>query len=178
MYISNKVLKKIGVISIIQMLFGAANSFFWGIMILYGIFADEEFWEDIEIYIIFAILFAIFVFILFCGIKNAKLKGIARRYNSVFMADENGYLVLSELAIKIGTSEKKVVKEIEKLLRKGCLVNCTLLYGNTPYVVLNGEDKPITEDLISIICKTCGASIVVRKNFLSTCKYCGAEIRL
>ena len=58
-------------------------------------------------------------FFIYRNIMKIKLMRSALTYNSIFALDFDGYVSLEELALKTDTNEKKVSKEIKKLIQKG-----------------------------------------------------------
>ncbi len=175
MYTPDWAVKKLTLKSTLQLVFGIVSTGFWGIALVGAIQGDEELREHLVMYLICTLGFA---YMVFCGARNIRIKGNILRYNSIFMADMDGYLSLEELSTKIGLRPERVSKEVDDLIRKGYLTNCTLHYGEVVHIVLTGQNEHLNEGLEAIYCPKCGANILARKGFFSKCKYCGLEIKL
>ncbi|MBQ9699707.1 MAG: hypothetical protein IJV71_03710 [Lachnospiraceae bacterium] len=175
MYTPDWVIRKLNIVSTIQIIFGTLNVGFWGIALAGAIQGDIDLREHLVMYLICTLGFA---YMVYCGVRNIRVKGHALRYNSIFMADMDGYLSIDELSTKIGLKKDRVAKEIDSLIRKGYITNCSLHYGDTVHIVLTGQQQNLSQGLESIYCPKCGANILARRGFISKCKYCGVEIKL
>lgn len=66
------------------------------------------------------------VLLLYKGMKDGALTDLANRYNSIFECDRDGVVTFSELTKQMGKATPKILSELERLLEKGYLCNCSL----------------------------------------------------
>ena len=115
-------------------------------------------------------------FFIYRNIMKIKLMRSALTYNSIFALDFDGYVSIEELALKTDTNEKKVSKEIKKLIQKGIFQNISLEFGEKPQVVLKGKVKESENITETVECPYCGATALKRKGFACKCEFCGNNI--
>jgi len=106
------------------------------------------------------------------------------RMNDLFMADEDGFVPISELSDELGIPEIKLRKNIENYIRKGYLVNLNydasskafLLSDKIPAKGSLLAGRPENKPFVGIHCPGCAASLKIRVNTLANCPYCGREL--
>lgn len=116
---------------------------------------------------------------LLSGLRKLHNIDLARRYNVIFMCDEDGFVTADELAKQTGKPLMKVFKEIDELLRKGYLCNCSLQNTGKAGVMLAGAKINNSEaqgGFISVKCKCCGGTSRIRAGFSGKCEYCGSAL--
>jgi len=124
------------------------------------------------------ILCLIFILMIYKGIKKLNLCQTAKIYNAVFKNDADGYISLSELASKTGTTKEKAMKNLNLLIKKDMLVNCYLDSGTT--IVLGGKsvlNNGVPEETAAVTCPNCGATNTVKVGFTGVCEYCGSKLK-
>lgn len=173
MYLNEKKLNRILLFSKIRIIIYVVFAFFFYFAI-YGAFTDEpQLREGLGVYLFFAFLFS---YLIYRDIIKFNLMRAAMMYNGIFILDFDGYIPLKELAVKTEKNEKKISKEIKKLIEKHIFQNISLEFGEKPQVVLMKKvkgDETITE---SVDCPYCGATVLKRKGFSSKCEFCGNDI--
>ncbi|MDO4690156.1 MAG: hypothetical protein Q4A58_02550 [Fusobacterium sp.] len=173
MYLNEKKLNRILLFSKIRI---GIFSFFAFIFLfsIYGAFTDEPQLKDgLWLYLSLALFF---IFLVYRDIVKFNLMRAAMMYNGIFILDFDGYISLNELAVKTEKNEKKVSKEIKKLIEKHIFQNISLEFGEKPQVILMKKvekNETITE---SVDCPYCGATVLKRKGFSSKCEFCGNDI--
>ena len=78
------------------------------------------------ILIVYVALLIPSVLLLYKGMKDGALTDLANRYNSIFECDRDGVVTISELTKQMGKATPKILSELERLLEKGYLCNCSL----------------------------------------------------
>lgn len=158
---------KIGVYSIFNLLF---------ILTLIIAFTDASLRKDTGMIIAIILLVLLLSYLTYRNIVKFSLMRAAMMYNGIFILDFDGYLTLSEIAVKTQKNEQKVSKEIKKLIEKNIFHNISLEFGEKPQVILMKkveENEGITE---SVDCPYCGATALKRKGFSCKCEFCGNDI--
>lgn len=171
MYTSEKKMKGSARSGKAQLICGILGLVIFGAGLISG-FSDPELGQHRIIYII---LLLPFLWLLWQGIGKRRLREAARRYNSLFQGDADGYLPLAQVSAQTGRSTAQVIKDIETLLRKGYLQGCALELGDRPQVVLQGAGGTPAQTQ-AVKCPNCGAVNTKRQGFSCTCAYCGTPI--
>ncbi len=96
-----------------------------------------------------------------------------RIYNSIIEEDHDGIIAYSSFAKMTGRPEVNVIKDIMWLVRERYLINVTV--GRTAVRVDLLSDE---REFVQVICPTCGAHNVIRKNGGGRCDHCGTFMRL
>ena len=96
-----------------------------------------------------------------------------RIYNSIIEEDHDGIIAYSSFAKMIGRPEVNVIKDIMWLVKERYLINITV--GRTAVRVDLLSDE---REFIQVVCPTCGAHNVIRKNGGGRCDHCGTFMRL
>ncbi|MDO4778896.1 MAG: hypothetical protein Q4A42_05000 [Tissierellia bacterium] len=171
MYISKEVLNKklhknfkYLILSVVMLLFFLSG-------IIGGLMGDDSLKEHMVVYIFFSVIFG---GVVYHNYMNRKFLNRGAIYESVFRYDYDGYISIRSLSDKIGSSEGKIIREIDKLIKCGILQKCSIDIGNMQ-VVLQGVEK---KDVLyrSIECQRCGGITKVRVGWGAKCDYCGSEI--
>ncbi|MBO4910092.1 MAG: hypothetical protein J5476_12515 [Lachnospiraceae bacterium] len=126
---------------------------------------------------LFGILLLPFAYLFWCGINTGILIESARRYETVFGGDRDGFVTVEELSTMFGKPGYKLMAELEKLFRRGYFQNCTLQQGGHPGVVI--YDAPIGENgvgFIEVKCPNCGGINRIRSGSHSKCTFCGGPV--
>lgn len=121
-------------------------------------------------------IIAIFTPIAYLNLKKSDLIKSSYIYNNIFISDADGYINISELGSKLGKTNSKVAKEVQKLMHLKILTNLSLELGTEQRIVLR---NPKIDNLSyeSIDCPYCGARVTKRAGFIAKCDYCDAEIK-
>lgn len=106
------------------------------------------------------------------------------RINSLLEADADGFVPIKDLAKSMGRTEPGMIKKINRMIRKGYLINCN--YSMTQKAVLLSDKigKPDTQfrgmpenlPFVGVSCPSCAAALKIRANTKGTCPFCGTEI--
>lgn len=96
-----------------------------------------------------------------------------RIYNSLLDEDHDGIIAYSSIASMIGRPEANVIKDIMWLVKEKILINVTCGVSALRVDLLAGENE-----FIRVVCPTCGAQSVIRKNGGGKCDHCGTFMRL
>ena len=109
------------------------------------------------------------------GIKNGRRANLARRYNSIFMCDQDGTVTIDELSKQAGKPSYKVLSELEWLFGKGVFRDCTLQKQGMPCVMLSGRENSKT-GFVNVVCEKCNGTTRIRAGSSGKCEYCGNAI--
>ena len=114
------------------------------------------------------------VWVLWKGVTSGRDLTLARRYQSIFLADEHGSVSLEELMKQTGASGAAIAKELSRLFRKGYFQGCRLRHDPLS-VTLTGTKKS-GELYVSVICPHCGGTTRLRAGSRGKCDYCDSAI--
>lgn len=175
MYLSKKTIISAKSSSFVQIILGIG----FGTFLLLGLviqMVDEG--KILENLIIGPIVEVPLYYLGYRGIKTNILISKAKIYNSIFMSDIDGKIIIDELSQKIGIHSYKIIQTIEKLIGRGYLVNCAISYEKAPIIVLMDDGKNLARQYEMMRCPRCGYDMKVRKGFFTTCEHCGIEIKI
>lgn len=158
---------------------------FTGVFIFLGVFFDTL--GSTEASVGAGFLFCAFV----CGamvwlyLKTFANLMVMNRISDLLALDEDGVVPLQELADEMKTPKMKLLRHMDKGMRKGFLVNMNynasdgVIYlsdraRRKEAILFKGvpEDKPF----VGVHCEGCGASLKIRVRTRGTCPFCGREI--
>lgn len=105
------------------------------------------------------------------GIKNGIRANLARRYDSIFMCDQDGTVTIEELSKQAGKPSYKVLSELEWLFGKGVFRDCTLQKHGLPCVLLSGRENSKTS-FVNVVCEKCNGTTRIRAGSSGKCEYC------
>lgn len=149
---------------------------FFNILFFIFLLTSSSIEKDFATFIVNTFLFFIISFK--AGIIIWRLLMIRRLskcmiYNSLLEEDHDGILSYSSIASMTGKTESAVIKDIMWLVRSRFLINVTV--GRTAVRVDLLTDE---REFVTVLCPTCGAHIVIRKNGGGRCDHCGTFMRL
>ena len=140
------------------------------------------------------VISALLLLVTWSGIRKAIWRNQTARYNGIFEGYATSLLPLKELSKKTGKPEEKVKKEIETLIAKRYLINCSPVFGSEYRILLDGKPAPESlspEDPISagtkkrspkkmrsIQCPHCGGTSRVEEGAELLCEYCGSSLEI
>ncbi len=115
--------------------------------------------------------------LLWSGYRCGRLDEAARRYETIFDTDRDGFVTLEELTRQTNRDGDKIFSELEVLFRKGYFTSCTLQRGGVPCVILADAMTGETGTGFAVVkCPNCGAANRIRAGSRSQCTYCGAGV--
>lgn len=118
------------------------------------------------------------VLLLYKGMKAGVLAELANRYNSIFECDRDGVVTISELTKQTGKATSKILSELERLLEKGYLCNCSLQKNGQPCVLLSdGTAAGNGAGFVNVVCDICGGTTRLRAGSSGRCEYCGSALQ-
>ena len=123
------------------------------------------------------ILLLPFLYMFWCGLKTGFLIEAARRYETVFGSDRDGLVTVEELSTMFGKPGYKLMRELDRIFRRGYFQNCTLQQGGHPGVIL--YDATVGENgvgFIEVRCPNCGGINRIRSGSHSKCTFCGGPV--
>ena len=169
-YISKTAIAKLTLKKHIQMIIGG----FFTAVFLFGIISgvtgyNEKLRDNLITNIVMIIPSAL---LLINGIKNGRMAGLALRYDSIFMCDNDGTVTVGELAKQAGKPPFKVLSELEVLFRKGVFRDCTLQKQGMPCVFLSGREGS-KSSFVNVVCEKCNGTTKLRAGTSGKCEYCG-----
>lgn len=174
-YLSKKTIGKAKIKRQILLIVGGILTVFFilsAMMAIAGV--DESIRDSLMIYLV---LLVPSVIILYCGIKLGTILGKANQYNAIFKCDQDGIITMTELTKQTGKASDQILLEVEDLLKRGYLCNCSLQVKGQPCVILS--DGVITGDnagFVRVICPKCGGTTKLRAGSSGICEYCGSSI--
>ncbi|SNU09950.1 hypothetical protein SAMN06297422_1404 [Lachnospiraceae bacterium] len=166
---SQETVKKIYMI--IAMVFGDFNLF--GVVL--GIIQKEKFM--IGMCLFFLIIDAL---IFWFGVIISKRIDAARRYETIFGSDEDGFVTIGEMSTLMQQPGRKIFNEVSTLFRKKYFINCKLETRGQPMVVIYnampGENVNSGVGFIICTCGNCGTQNRIRAGSMSKCYACHAPL--
>ncbi len=174
-YLSKKTLVKAGIRKRIMVIGGGILTVLFGISVLMAIMdSGNELRQNL---IIYAALLIPSVLLLYKGMKVGVLADLANRYNSIFECDRDGIVTISELTKQTGKATSKILSELERLLEKGYLCNCSLQKNGQPCVILSDGRADIDgSGFVNVVCGICGGTTRLRAGSSGKCEYCGKAL--
>lgn len=172
-YISKIAIARISLKKHIQMIIGG----FFTVVFLYGLVAGLTGYSEKlrDGFITYIIMLVPSVLLFVNGVKNGRNTGLARRYDSIFMCDNDGTVTIDELSKQTGKPPFKVLSELETLFQKGLFCDCTLQKQGMPCVILSGREDSKTS-FVNIVCEKCNGTTRLRAGTSGRCEYCGNAI--
>ena len=154
---------------------GAIITAFFAFGVIGGITGySEDLKDGITIYAVFMIPGLI---LLYSGYKTGRMNDLARRYETIFSGDRDGFVHIEELTRQTGKDSGKVFSELDSLFGKGYFHDCTLQRGGQAGVILTGRSDGEGIDFTVVKCESCGGTNRIRKGTAGVCEYCGSDIR-
>ncbi len=172
-YLNRMKLMGVKVSSSFQMVLGVFLLVFFGFGVIAGIVDYNDLRKDIMISVSFLLLGA---FVVWLSLRKKRLMEAARRYNSLFEADQDGEIRIRALAKLVGKDESSVLKEMDKLISRAMMVNCSLEMGENARVILLSEEGR-GDEFEHVSCPGCGADCIVRRGGVGKCEYCGSLVK-
>lgn len=172
-YISAAAIAKLTLKKHIQMIIGG----FFTAVFMFGIISgvtgyNENLRDNLITNIVMLVPSAL---MLINGIKNGIRANLARRYDSIFMCDQDGTVTINELSKQAGKPPYKVISELEWLFGKGVFRDCTLQKQGAPCVLLLGRENSKTS-FVNVVCEKCNGTTRIRNGSSGKCEYCGNVI--
>ena len=118
------------------------------------------------------------LFLIWRGIKLGKQMDMARRFDSVFSCDRDGFVTAAELVHQSGMGEQETMQQLELLFRKGYFERCTLHRHSRVGVEL--DDAEIGDSaggFVNAVCAHCGGTTRLRAGTIGKCDFCGGSVR-
>lgn len=172
-YLSKTAIAKLAFKKHIQMIIGGIFTVVFLNGIIVGLFGNNETLRKGLVTNI--IMLVPFVVLFINGVKNGRKAGLARRYDSIFMCDNDGTVTIEELARQTGKPPFKVLSELESLFKKGLFCDCTLQKQGMPGVILSGRENSRTS-FVNVVCEKCCGTTRLRAGTSGRCDYCGNRI--
>ncbi|MBR6402617.1 MAG: hypothetical protein IKS48_04470 [Eubacterium sp.] len=94
--------------------------------------------RNVPIYLVFLLPS---LHLLFSGIRMGILIDEARQFENIFRGEPDMIMTVEELSEYFGRSERKVIRELDIIIRKGYLQNCSLKRGEQPCVIMYASDN-------------------------------------
>lgn len=175
-YLSKKTLVKEGIKKRIMVISGGILTVLFAISVLMAIVGySEDLRQNLIIYV--ALLIPS-VLLLYKGMKAGALTELANRYNSIFECDRDGVVTISELTKQTGKASSKILSELERLLEKGYLCNCSLQKSGQQCVILSdGTAGKDDSGFVNVVCDICGGTTRLRAGSSGRCEYCGKALK-
>lgn len=176
LYLSKKTLVKAGIKKRIMVISGGILTVLFATSVLMAIMdSGNELRQNLIIYV--ALLIPS-VLLLYQGMKAGSLTDLANRYNSIFECDRDGVVTISELTKQTGKATSKILSELEHLLEKGYLCNCSLQKNGQPCVILSdGTAGKDGSGFVNVVCDVCGGTTRLRAGSSGRCEYCGSALK-
>ena len=156
---------------IIAMILGDFNLF----GVVFGIVNKDKFSIGM-----FGFFLAIDVLIFWQGVRISRRIDAARRYETIFGSDEDGFVKIGEMATLMKQPDRKILNEVAMLFRKKFFINCSFERNGQPMVIINnavaGEDVNSGVGFVICTCKNCGTQNRIRAGSMSKCYACHAPL--
>lgn len=172
-YISAAAIARLTLKKHIQMIIGG----FFTAVFLFGIISgvtgyNEKLRDNLITNIVMLVPSAL---LLLNGIKNGIRANLARRYDSIFMCDQDGTVTIEEISKQMGKPSYKALSELEWFFGKGVFRDCTLQKQGAPCVFLFGRANSKTS-FVNVVCEKCNGTTRIRAGSSGKCEYCGNAI--
>lgn len=129
-------------------------------------------------YAIFGCSVVFFGIILAFAINKFKYIGWTKRLNRLFENDEDGVILMTEIADTLGMDSSLAEKRFMRIIEKGYLINCSIQRRNgEKAVILTYSSEPVNRKFDVVKCPECGAANTVKVGFIGKCEYCGAPLK-
>jgi len=174
-YRNKPVLTTSNVIAFVELIFGFGGAFIWGTGVILSLTGYNGL--DFSTMLLSLAMFVPNVLLLYAGVRRLKYSGRANRYNSLLQADADGARLVKDLASDLGCTEETVVKELEWLLHRRFLKDCTLERGAMPAVYMKKNTAAWVPEKKTVRCKNCGAFVEIRTGGTGRCEYCDAPLK-
>lgn len=174
-YLSKKTLVKAGIKKRIMVISGGILTVLFATSVLMAIMDyGNQLRQNLIVYV--ALLIPS-VLLLYKGMKAGGLIELANRYNSIFECDTDGVVTISELTNQAGKASPQILSELERLLEKGYLCNCSLQKTGQPRVILSdGTAAKDGSGFVNVVCDVCGGTTRLRAGSSGRCEYCGSAL--
>ena len=175
LYLSKKTLVKAGIRKRIMVISGGILTVLFATSVLMAILdSGDELRQNLIVYV--ALLIPS-VLLLYKGMKDGALTDLANRYNSIFECDRDGVVTISELTKQTGKATAQILSELERLVEKGYLCNCSLQKNGQPCVLLSDGRADIDgSGFVNVVCDICGGTTRLRAGSSGKCEYCGKAL--
>lgn len=110
--------------------------------------------------------------------------GFCTKVSDLLEKDDDGYVPIEELAPALNMDQPKFLKNLNKGLRKGYIINVN--YSAAERAILCSDrylapkpvhhGKPEDKPFVGVHCEGCGASLKIRVKTRGYCPFCGREI--
>ena len=157
-YLSKTTLVKAGIKKRIMLISGGILTVLFGTSVLMAIVDyGDELRQNLIVYM--ALLIPS-VLLLYQGMKAGVLTDLANRYNSIFECDRDGIVAIAELVKQTGKANANILSELERLIEKGYLCNCSLQKKGQPCVILSDGRADIDgSGFVNVVCDICGSAL-------------------
>ena len=147
-------------------------------------FDDKPLPDPVPMLAMFLSIAAVSIFLIVMYFVKLGLIAGAMRFNNLFMADDDGYVPVSDLAKETGMTEYKVIQKGQLLIRKGYLINVNYNAADKAFLLSDKigqpsapvQGVPQNRPFLGVYCPGCAASLKIRANTKGNCPYCGREI--
>lgn len=176
LYLSKKTLVKAGIRKRIMVISGGILTVLFATSVLMAILdSGDALRQNLIVYV--ALLIPS-VLLLYKGIKAGALTDLANRYNSIFECDRDGIVTIAELGKQTGKANANILSELERLIEKGYLCNCSLQKKGQPCVMLSdGSAEGDGSGFVNAVCDICGGTTRLRAGSSGRCEYCGKALQ-
>ena len=176
LYLSKKTLVKAGIRKRIMVISGGILTVLFATSVLMAILdSGNELRQNLIVYVALLIPSAL---LLYKGMKAGVLTDLANLYNSIFECDRDGVVTISEFTKQTGKASPQILSELERLLEKGYLCNCSLQKTGQPRVILSdGTAAGNGSGFVNVICDVCGGTTRLRAESSGRCEYCGSALK-
>ncbi|MBR6404537.1 MAG: hypothetical protein IKS48_14250 [Eubacterium sp.] len=131
--------------------------------------------------VMFSIFLAMDAFIFWLGVKAGRRVEMARRYETIFGSDEDGFVTVGEISSLLQQPGNKILAELKLLFRKKFFLNCNLETKGQPMVyIYNAQpDQNINDGVGFVVCTcgNCGTQNRIRAGAMSRCYACQAPLQ-
>ena len=184
MRVNSKTMMLNKIISILQVVFGGVNVFFWGIGGTGSVISGDNRLDFTSVIII--ITFAVIgVCLLYCGIKRMKLGSALQNYENVI--GDRAFMFFEDIADVCNKSQYQVEREFQWLIKKEFFVDAYINHEEKSIVFKEAYGQYVRQQkreererkkivYIPVICKCCSGTTKLEKGKIGTCDYCGAPI--
>lgn len=119
------------------------------------------------------ILFGVLLTCATGAVAIIKSKSYSRKQKYLIMIESDGITNIDEIASTLGVNHNTALQEIRQMIDKGVLGNAYLNEAERKIVIRKNEGA---QSVVSVICKSCGATNKINSGSAAVCEYCGAGL--
>ena len=127
------------------------------------------------------------IIIFWAGLRVGRLCDAARRYETIFGSDEDGFVTIGEMTTLLKQPPARIFNEVRTLFIRKYFINCAFETRGEPAVIIFDAIQPMNQNgmnpnvnngvgFVVIKCPNCGTLNRVRAGSMGKCIACQAPV--